>query len=372
MAAKGFGAPEVLHAMSRARILSEKLGEDRQLFMALCGEASYQMVSGHLQEADALGQRLMALAQSADDADLLLEAHHRQWATKFFMGHYSAAEQHLDHGLAIYEPDRHHQLTFTHTGHDPGVCCRNYSASVLWLRGYPDQAVERGREAIALGERVSHPLSLALAGRTLSEVFLFRGQPEEALRLIADWEAIATKQALPLLTTQATFQRGWVLLEEGQADEAVPEMREGIAAIRGTGAAMGLPHFLCVLAQAYAASGRPAEGIVVLEDALKFASDTGNKYQYPELLRTKGELLLQLDPADRSAENWLRSSLAAAHKEGTKILELRAAMRLARLLLDNGERMQARNSLEPVYAWFTEGFTTPDLLEAASLLAELG
>jgi predicted ATPase len=134
---------------------------------------------------------------------------------------------------------------------------------------------------------------------------------------------------------------------------------------------MGLQHFLCLLAQGYAVCGKPTEGVAVLQEALKFAVDTGAKFQYPELLRTKGELLLRLDPGDRSAEDWLRLSLDAAHEEGTKMLELRAAVSLARLSRDNGERTRARDLLEPVYTLFTEGFDTPDLLEAKTLLSEL-
>ena len=193
MGAKGFGSPDVLQAMSRARVLSERLGDDHQLFIALCGEASHLMISGHLREADALGQKCMALAKSTGDEALLLEAHHRQWATKFFMGDYSAAKRHLDYGIAIYEPSRHHHLTFTHTGHDTGVCCRNYLVSVLWLQGYPDQAVEQGSEAMALAERVSHPMSQVLAAHALIDVLLSRREPAQARELISDWEATASR-----------------------------------------------------------------------------------------------------------------------------------------------------------------------------------
>lgn len=370
MGAKGFGAPDVLDAMSRARLLSEKLRDESQLFMALCGEASYHMISGNLREADALGQKCMTLVESTRDEGLVLEAHHRQWATKFFMGDYPAAEHHLDYGLAIYKPDRHHHLTFTHTGHDPGVCCRSYYAQVLWLRGYPDKAVERAREAMAIAEQVSHPFSLVLATKTVSEILLCRREPARARQEISQWEETSHKLTLSLLIAQARFQRGWALLEEGQADQSVIEMREGIAAARATGAAMGLQHFLCLLAQGYAACGKPTEGLAVLDEALKFAADTSAKYQYPELLRTKGELL-QRQGDNRSAKDWLRLSVAAAHDEGTKMLELRAAVKLARLSRDNGEIAQARAELEPVYAWFTEGFDTADLSEARTLLSEL-
>lgn len=371
MGAKGFGAPDVLAAMSRARQLSEELGDDKQLFMALCGEASYHMISGHLRDADALGMKCMALAESSRDEELMLEAHHRQWATKFFKGDYLAAEEHLHHGVSLYEPRRHHHLTFTHTGHDPGVCGRSYASQLLWLRGYPDQALERSREAVALAERVSHGYSLVLAAKTLSEVHLCRREPAEARVIIASWEAESNKLVLPLVAAQATFQKGWASSEEGNSEQGVADMREGIAAVRATGAAMGLQHFLCLLARGYAACGLPAEGMAILDEALSFAENTGAQYQYPELLRTKGELMLGLNPGNPSAEQWLCSSLLAAREEGTKMLELRAASSLARFHRDRGSASRARKELEPVYAWFTEGLGTPDLLEAGNLLSEV-
>jgi predicted ATPase len=251
------------------------------------------------------------------------------------------------------------------------VCCRSYSAQLLWLQGYPDQAIERAREAVTLAKGVSHPFSLALAAKTVSEVLLWRREPGEALGVIAEWDATANKLALPILTTQARFQRGWALLQNGEAAQAVDEMRHGIEDIRATGAAMGLQYFLCVLAQGCAASGRYEEGMAALEEALAFASDTSANYYHPELLRTKGELLLRLNPSDSSIEEWFRLSFTRAREEGTKMLELRAAMNLARLFCDRGEHSRAHDILEPVYAWFTEGAATADLLEAQALLSEL-
>jgi class 3 adenylate cyclase/predicted ATPase len=371
MAAKGFGAPDVLQAFSKARILSERLNDKGQLFVALCGEASYHMISGNLRAADDLGRQCLELAESNGDEGLLLEAHHRQWATKFFMGDYVAAKQHADYGLTIYDSNRHHPLTYTHTGHDPGVCCRSYSSQLLWLHGYSDQAVKRGREAVALAERVSHAFSVVLAEHTLSEVHLMRREPGEARRWIKKWGATSSDLMLPLLTSQAKFQLGWALAEEGHAEPGIPEMREGLAAIRATGAAMGVQHFLCVLARACGASGRAAEGLALLEDALKFVAETGAKYQFPELLRTKGELLLRLDPHDDSAEHLFRQAVSMAREEGTKSLELRAAVSLAQLYRGQGHDMEARDVLSPVYAWFTEGLNTRDLVEARTLLEQL-
>ena len=61
----------------------------------------------------------------------------------------------------------------------------------------------------------------------------------------------------------------------------------------------------------------------------------------------------------------------AARDKSTKSLELRAALSLARLYRAHAREREARDVLSPVYAWFTEGFSTRDLIEAKGLLDQL-
>ena len=117
---------------------------------------------------------------------------------------------------------------------------------------------------------------------------------------------------------------------------------------------IGRQYLLCVLARACGESGEASEGLNLLERALDIAR-SGAKYQFPELLRAKGDLLLRLNPHDDAAENWLRQALMAARDEGTKSLELRAALSLARLYRAHQREREARDVLSPIYAWFTEG-----------------
>ena len=91
----------------------------------------------------------------------------------------------------------------------------------------------------------------------------------------------------------------------------------------------------------------------------------------PELLRTKGELLSRVEPRGGAAERWFRKSLTMARTEGTKSTELRAATSLARLYVDEGRGKEGRRLLAPIYAWFTEGFETGDLVDARALLDHL-
>ena len=369
MIARGWGSPEVLQALSQARVLSEKLGDNNQLFIALCGEATYHMISGNLRTSDELGNQCMEIARASADANLLLEAHHRQWATTFVMGDYAAAEAHIEFGIATYNPDKHHSLTYIYTGHDPGVCCRNYSAEILWLRGYPDQAMARSREAFALAQRVAHPFSSILAQTYLSYVHLLRREPEEARRWLDKWMASSNEFGFAHQISHGRFQIGWALAEGGRTAEGLREMREGIAAMTATGAANGLPFLLCVLARSYGESGEISEGLETLERALGVAQ-SGAKCHLAELLRVKGELLLRRNPHDDSAEGWIQQAMALAHDEETKIHELRAALSLAHLYQVEERHRDAHDVLSPIYNWFTEGLNTPDLINAKNLLEQ--
>jgi predicted ATPase len=93
----------------------------------------------------------------------------------------------------------------------------------------------------------------------------------------------------------------------------------------------------------------------------------------PELYRLKGELLLlSRGPGpEPDAELAFRHAIEIARRQNTRSWELRAAMSMARLWRDQGERDEAHDLLAPVYGWFTEGFDTLDLKEAKALLDEL-
>jgi hypothetical protein len=100
------------------------------------------------------------------------------------------------------------------------------------------------------------------------------------------------------------------------------------------------------------------------------AERTGERWLEAELYRHKGQLLLrQGHPA--AAEEFYKRALSIAREQEAKLWELRAAASLARLRRDQGRRAEARDLLASIYGWFTEGFGTPDLLDAKGLLAEL-
>ena len=125
-----------------------------------------------------------------------------------------------------------------------------------------------------------------------------------------------------------------------------------------------------MLAEALSAAGRHDEGLQVLEEALETMNRTDERYCEAELLRIKGELLMRMQSLDELKFSF-RTAVEVARAQRTRGFELRAAMGLARLLSTRGNAEEARATLAQVYEWFTEGFETPDLQAATSLLSQL-
>jgi len=180
---------------------------------------------------------------------------------------------------------------------------------------------------------------------------------------------LATEQGFAFWSTTGTILRGWALSAQGQGAEGIRQMRQGLTAWRATGAAISLPNWLGLLAEAYGRVEQPAEGLPLLEEALVAVHSTGERFYEAELHRLKGELLLLA--TDKEAEACFQQALAVARRQQAKSWELRTATSLARLWQQQGKREEARQLLGDIYGWFTEGFDTADLKDAKALLEEL-
>ena len=127
-----------------------------------------------------------------------------------------------------------------------------------------------------------------------------------------------------------------------------------------------------VLAEALGKTGSAEEGLRLLNQALAVGADSGRTDWEAELHRLTGEILLCQSAGKRAeAEASYNRAIAVARRQQAKSLELRAATSLARLWQGQRKHAEARELLEPVYYWFTEGFDTADLKEAKVLLDEL-
>jgi predicted ATPase/class 3 adenylate cyclase len=391
VATKGYAAPEVERVYARARVLCQHVGETPQLFPVLRGLGMFYLGRADYRTAQEFGEQLLTLAQRQQAAGLLLEAHFTLGMTLFYRGELTAARVHLEQGIALYDAQQHRTHTALY-GHNPGVACLCFAAWTLSLLGYLDQALQRIRDALTLAQELSHPHSLVWAIDFGAIVHHMRREWLQTRERAEAVIALASEQGYPLWVAAGTCFRGSALLQTGQVDEAITQIRQGLSFWQGTGAALARSYFMATLAEAYGKNGQYDEGWRMLAEALEFADTHGDRFWEAELYRLRGELLLQQTtgrkqedqpPPEPSmlaeAEHSVRSEAAAcfqqaltvARRQQAKSLELRAAISLSRLWQHQGKPDDARHLLAEIYGWFTEVFDTADRREAKAVLEEL-
>jgi predicted ATPase/class 3 adenylate cyclase len=373
MATKGYAAPAVGEAYRRARELCQELKEITQLFPVLWGLWMHHLFRAEHDAANELTKQILGVAQTAGDADLALEAHFAAGLSAFYCGELFAAREHLEEAISAYDPEQHKGLASTYGGLDPGVCSLEYLAWTLWLLGYPDLALKKADEAQSLAKRVANLYTQARSLYWDSLVRQFTGQWDVLRERIEVAMSMATEHGFALVLGVGAIMRGWALVKEGDTEEGIGHVRQGIERYRATGAEVQLPHLLVPLIEAYTKIEQPDEGLDVLAEAEDLVEKTGERYYEAELQRLKGQLLLLKSPDDPTeAETCFSNALEVARRQHAKSLELRTAISLTRLRQRQGLDGEARQLLNDVLAWFTEGFETADLRDARDLLNELG
>jgi len=379
---KGFASPEVERVYARARELSQQIGETPQLFPVLRGLGGFYIARAEFQTAHKLGKQCLRLAQSVQDPALLLQAHYLLGATLFCLGEIAQARKHAEQGIALYNPKQHSSHAFLY-GQDPGVACLFWTAWALWYLGYPDQALKKGHEAFVLAQELSHPYSLAVVLDLLAFLHQFRREEHTAQEQAEASITLSTERGFEFFLEMGTILQGWALAGQGQREEGIEQMRQGLASWQATGAELYRSYWLALLAEAYGKAGQTEEGLTVLAEALAVVNKNSERFYEAELYRLKGELLLMqavgagsipdefVGDAPTEAETCFRQAIDIARCQSAKSLELRAVISLSHLLQKQGKKQEARRMLAEIYGWFTEGFDTRDLKEAKALLDEL-
>jgi predicted ATPase len=374
---KGYGALEVEQTYTRARALCQQMGDPLQLSQVLWGLLTCYLVRAEHQTARELGEQLLTLAQRQQDAALLLVGHFALGAALYCLGAFAPACEHLEQSIALDDPQQYRAHPFLF-GMDLGVFCRSWAAHALWHLGYPDQALTMSHTALERARELSHPFSLALALNYAAILHQFRREECAVHQRAEAATVLCIQHGFAYYLAWGPILQGWVLAEQGQREEGIAQMRDGLTAFRATGGEVRLPYYLALLAEAYGKAGQAAEGLTLVTEALARAEANGERWREAELHRLKGELLLQQVVETHGyaallteAEAQFHEALAIARRQQAKSLELCTAISLSRLWQCQGKCTEARQLLAEVYHWFTEGFDTADLQEARALLAAL-
>jgi predicted ATPase len=333
LSTRGYAAPEVLQAYTRARELCQQVGETPEHFQVLYTLWVFYLAHSEHQTAIGLGEQCLQLAQRIQNEALLLIAHGALGISWFYLGNPSLACSHLEHTVTLYNPQRHHGLTYRYNGMDPGMVGFGYYAWTLWLRGYPVQARAQSAKALDLAQQLAHPYTLArtlyydtLLCQLCRDVQAVRDQAEAAI-------TVAIAQRFALVQAAGLIMRGGAVAVQEHSTEGLVQIWQGLDMYRSTGAEFQHPHFLVLLAEASGLLGQPEGGLAGLEEALTLIEKSDERYYEAELHRQRGELLLLRDakshPAQGSrdqleAEACFQYALDVARQQQAKSLELRA------------------------------------------------
>jgi predicted ATPase len=276
------------------------------------------------------------------------------------LGEFTRARYHFERAIALYEPQRSHPVL---PGLDVLVFSSAWLTHVLWLLGYPDQAIAQSQHAISGAEHLELPHSLTMAHAYSALACQFRRDRGASKAHAESVMELCSRYGFPYYSEWGTIVQGWVVCEE-RPQEGVTMIRQGLANLRALGAESRRPYYLSLLAEALVSAGQPDEARAVVDAALATAAQNRDVWWSAELHRLRGVL-------SDTPEEWFERALGIARSQASKSLELRVAVSLGRLWKDRGDVARARTLVGPVYNWFTEGFQTTDLIEAQHLLAEL-
>jgi len=369
-ATHGFSGEELAQTYGRAWELTHGKEASYEIFQTLGGLKAYYDVHGDFKEAKEISEELLSIANQLNDPGLTALAHHQVSVTLLYLGKPMDYLGHREQMTTYYEPERDRSLV-QRTGIDAQLANLNHAGWAYWFLGYPDKAKEHNKLALDLAREWGNPFFLSFALMFAAYSAIYRRDLDTAHEIAEETIAVASEHGHPLWLGGGIAAMGWVLSEEGNLEEGITQIQRGMGILKMIGAWLGHTSDLTLLAGLNLKAGKRREGLAVIDEILAFVDETGGWMEEPEVHRLKGELLLLESGNEPEAEACFQRAIEVAKKQNAKSWELRATMSLCRLMKKQGKQEQARRQLSEIYNWFTEGFDTPDLQEAKSLLDAL-
>jgi predicted ATPase len=371
IAARGISHPENEQTYARARELASQVGELPELPRVLAGMAAVYLVKADLATAVEVGQAALAAAERTGDAFDLLSAHYQVAMPLLYQGHFSRALYHFEQSMGLYDPSAHGSVAYT-MGIDRGVQAHAFGSQCHVYCGHLDRALVLSETAVALAQRVQHPFSLATAHFSGALTHFERAELDRLRRRADEVVDLAERLGVPFWLGMGRWARGFARVESGEGEAGITEMQQGLVDLAGIASGIAAPQILFGLAKGLRKVGRHDDALGTVRLGLAQAEHQAQHFYDAQLNRLRAEILLDMDAnAVDEAEGLFDQALEISRRQEAKLFELRAATGLARLWRDWGKRAEARDLLAPVYAWFTEGFDTRDLIEAKALLEDL-
>lgn len=371
MLGHGYGSSDLGPVCNRMLQLLNIIPMKPGMFPIIHTIGSYYAMRAEYQKSLAIILQWVHMAESSGD-DLFV--HVIRWGIGYnslWLGELRQALSQSEKMIDFYDSHEHRELHHI-LGSDPGISSLCWSSWSLWLLGYADKALVRGRQAVDLGRALGDPQCQLFAQGLMAFLYMLLREPEEANELIQSCSYLLAQHSMSLFAADVEFLRGVYRVQKGEPDAGLRSISRSLEVLQTIGVRNMHSMRFTLQAEANLRCGQVEQASHVLQLAEDFIEETGERFYQAEALRLKGEtLLLKSSYRSAEAESCFCQALQVAGAQGAKTLELRAAVSLAHLWQSQGRLVEACQVLAEVYNWFTEGFDTPDLIEAHALLGTL-
>lgn len=321
---KGFAIAELEPIYQRARQLSQQIGNTEALLSVLHGLTEFYRVRANYAQGMEVAEQLVTLAQQLQSAHYLVIAYFQLGMSWFTRGGLTAARTYLGQSMACAATPRAYPRLYTRFAH------------VLWLLGYPEQALRLARETLLLPHETLRPFEqVDLYGEVLELSLLCRELAEVAQGL-EQMLALIHQYDLDQPLSWAHYLQGWFLVLQGSA-AGIPQMEQGRVKFLAMGGQTRYTRFLGWMAEMCMQVNQPRQAAAYLDEALALIEPQDEHFWEAELYRLKGEWLLAQQQDETAAEVWFSRALETARQQEAKSLELRAATSLSRLWQRQGK-----------------------------------
>ncbi len=372
---QGLSSPEIAGNIARAQELCRRAGETPEIFGVMFALWSFDHASGQLQESRAIAEQLLTMAGRVHSDLATGSAHNALAATQLWMGEFTAAQENSRKAIEIFDRDIPRYLPMMNAPVIPSHC------NVVWalhIGGHLDQAKQRMAEAQDLASQLRRPFSLAFVHLHTIVLNHFRREYADVRTRSETLIELSTEYGFPywlaagrMCLARTIAGEAYAMGDQAALETGLAMMKESVVNLAAANADLIYSFSFVLLAELYLMMKRPDEALRELEMATQRADQMGHRLLEAEIHRIRGETMLTLPNGDDEAERCFRRAIEIATRQQARSWELRGATSLARLMVKTGRRDEARATLAPAFAQFTEGLDTNDLREAKALLDEL-
>jgi class 3 adenylate cyclase/predicted ATPase len=372
LSTKGNADGEAGNVFAQAVVLCRGLNRIELLTRALWGHWFNKAHRRELAVAEDAAQELLRLGRMQDDAPAQIVAYSMLGITRFWQGRFEEARSNLTATLELYRTGEHPTIDLAIVSDNLEIHAGMQLSLTLACLGYLEAGATHAERATEGAPGLAHLPSRAIVLAVKCRHDWFVRDDKRLRETAAALVTLSEEQGFPFYLSLGRCHLGWLAVKEGRVEEGLGLLRASLDALQSTDAIIWEPYLRGMMAEALVWAGNADEAQHLLDQALKLSVQTGAVWFDAELHRCKGEVpLIRATPDYRLAEECFRQAIAIARSQSAKLWELRAATRLAQVWFHRGKRAEARALLAPVHAWFGQGSETPDVREAAGLLAEL-